>query len=331
MRTLALVDIISLASRLGPVLVLLACVALLTIWPVTKIESSVDLPFIATVVILLMRFFPIVGQALNLALRVVSDARAGRDVTQIIRQHEDANERDLPDRSRMPPIDSIDAIEVEFSHLDGQPVLRRMNASFVKARSYAIVGFSGSGKSTFLDLILGFYFPDYGAILVNGVEPTSAAFAGLRQKILLVSQDTAIFTDTVANNIKLGFDATPAEVERACEVADIHEFIGSLPAGYQTMLSYRGSNLSGGQKQRLGIARAVLRQPDVLLLDESTSALDAMTREKVIVNLLQEFKSRVIVFVTHDEFVTSKVDVILEMEKLNSSPTASASAVVSVS
>jgi len=163
MRTLALVDIISLASRLGPVLVLLACVALLTIWPVTKIEASVDLAFIATVVILLMRFFPIVGQALNLALRVVSDARAGRDVTQIIRQHQDANERDLPNKSRMPSIDSIDAIEVEFSHLDGQPVLRRMNASFVKARSYAIVGFSGSGKSTFLDLILGFYFPDCGA------------------------------------------------------------------------------------------------------------------------------------------------------------------------
>src|SRR5207253_2137252 len=90
-----------------------------------------------------------------------------------------------------------------------------------------------------------------------------------------------------------------------------------LPAGYQTMLSYRGSNLSGGQKQRIGIARAILRRPDVLLLDESTSALDAATRERVIDNLLQEFKRRILVFATHDEFVTSKVDVVLEMARLN--------------
>jgi ABC-type bacteriocin/lantibiotic exporter with double-glycine peptidase domain len=330
MRTLALVDIISLASRLGPVLVLLAGVALLALWPTAQIESPIDLPFIVTVVILLMRFFPVVGQALNLALRVASDTRAGRDVTQIIKQHQNSPEQ-LPEKSLMPSIESIEAIGVDFSHLDGQPVLKRMNASFVKARSYAIVGFSGSGKSTFLDLILGFYSPDRGAILVNGVEPARTALAGLRQKILLVAQDTAIFTDTVANNIKLGFDATPAEVERACEVADIHEFITGLPAGYQTMLSYRGSNLSGGQKQRLGIARAVLRRPDVLLLDESTSALDASTREKVIDNLLRELRSRILVFVTHDEFVTSKVDVVLEMAQLNGSLAASDSVVATAS
>jgi ABC-type bacteriocin/lantibiotic exporter with double-glycine peptidase domain len=330
MRTLALVDIISLASRLGPVLVLLAGVALLALWPIAQIASPIDLPFIVTVVILLMRFFPVVGQALNLALRVASDTRAGRDVTQIIKQHQNSPEQ-LPEKSLMPSIESIEAIGVDFSHLDGQPVLKRMNASFEKARSYAIVGFSGSGKSTFLDLILGFYSPDRGAILVNGVEPARTALAGLRQKILLVAQDTAIFTDTVANNIKLGFDATPAEVERACEVADIHEFITGLPAGYQTMLSYRGSNLSGGQKQRLGIARAVLRRPDVLLLDESTSALDASTREKVIDNLLRELRSRILVFVTHDEFVTSKVDVVLEMAQLNGSLAASDSVVATAS
>jgi ABC-type bacteriocin/lantibiotic exporter with double-glycine peptidase domain len=220
----------------------------------------------------------------------------------------------------MPPVETIDAIDVDFAHLDGQPVLSRMNASFVRTRSYAIVGFSGSGKSTFLDLILGFYSPDRGAILVNGIEPARTELAGLRQKILLVSQDTAIFTDTVANNLKLGFDASQLEVERACKIANIHEFIERLPDGYATMLSYRGGNLSGGQKQRLGIARAVLRRPDVILLDESTSALDAETRESVINNLLEEFKDRILVFVTHDEFVTSRVDVILEMSRLNLAP-----------
>jgi len=107
------------------------------------------------------------------------------------------------------------------------------------------------------------------------------------------------------------------EVESACKIAEIHAFIEGLPDGYETMLSYRGSNLSGGQKQRLGIARAVLRQPDVMLLDESTSALDVETREKVVNNLLDEYKSRILIFVTHDEFVTSKVDMILEMDRLN--------------
>jgi ABC-type multidrug transport system fused ATPase/permease subunit len=186
-----------------------------------------------------------------------------------------------------------------------------------KGKSCAIVGASGSGKSTFLDLLLGFHTPARGDILVNGVSLTKLELSDLRGKVVLVSQDAAIFNDTVANNLRLGLDVSPDEMERACRIAGIDEFVAGLPDGYDTLLNYKGSNFSGGQKQRIGIARAVLRRPDVLLLDESTSALDVETRERVVDNLLEEFRNRILVFVTHDESIASKVDEVLEMHRLN--------------
>lgn len=316
MKTLARIDVISLGSRLAPAFLLICGVAGLALWSDLGIErADAGLPFVVTVVILLMRFFPIAGQALNLALKVFSDARAGRDVTQIVDQYRPAPTGNSPEAPAV-HVDRIDVIDVDFSHLDGQPVLSRLNISLVRGRAYAIVGFSGSGKSTLLDLLLGFYSPNSGSICVNGDEYIGTD-PRRRPDILLVSQETAIFTDTVGNNLRLGFDAPQSNVQRACRIAEIDEFIEKLPSGYETLLSYRGSNLSGGQKQRIGIARAVLRQPDVLLLDESTSALDADTRRKVVSNLIEEFRDRIVVFVTHDEFVTSKVDTVLDMDQIN--------------
>lgn len=314
-RTLAIIDAVSLFARLGPALLLLLSVAILSSWPAARATFSLDLPFLVTMVILLMRFFPIVGQGLNLALRVIADAGAGRDVTQIIGSYRGGSRAtgvwsDVVAR--------IEASNVCFSHIDGKLVLRNLNISLEKGKSYAIVGRSGSGKSTFLDLILGFYTPDKGRIFVNGIDLAELGEFRLRQKILLVSQDAAIFNDTVASNLKLGMNVTQGEIERACAIAGIHDFIQNLPEGYETLLQYRGSNLSGGQKQRIGIARAVLRRPDVLLLDESTSALDAVTREHVVSSLREEFKDRIIVFVSHDEFVASQVDQVFDMADISS-------------
>jgi ABC-type bacteriocin/lantibiotic exporter with double-glycine peptidase domain len=313
MRTQALIDITSMSARLGPVLFLFLCVAAVTIWPGMSNKLSLDLPFIVTMVILLMRFFPTVGQGLNLALRVIADARAGRDVTQIISEYELAPKFAHPMLPIDGPIECIEANGVYFEHVDGKPVLRDFSAILRRGRSYAIVGASGSGKSTFLDLLLGFYLPSQGSILINGVSLGQLAPSDLRGKVILVAQDTAVFNDTVVNNLRLGFDASRSDLDRACGIACIDEFVADLPNGYESVLNYRGSNFSGGQKQRIGIARAVLRHPDVLLLDESTSALDAATREQVVENLLNEFKDRIVVFVTHDEFVMSKVDEVLDL------------------
>ncbi|SHL54060.1 ABC-type multidrug transport system, ATPase and permease component [Bradyrhizobium lablabi] len=320
-RTLATIDAVALFARLGPALILLGSVAILSAWPAARESFSLDLPFLVTMIILLMRFFPIVGQGLNLALRVVADARAGRDVTQIIGQYQ-ATSRAGSSRSNVGAIERIEAVDVHFQHLDGKPVLQGFNARFVKGRSYALIGVSGSGKSTFLDLLLGFFSPAKGAILVNGRSSDERSQGDLRGKIILVAQDAAIFNDTMESNLCLGIEASHTEVERACGIACIHEFIQEMPDGYRTILNYRGTNLSGGQKQRIGIARAVLRHPDVLLLDESTSALDAATREQVVGNLLKEFKDRIVVFVTHDAFVMSAVDEVLDLSLIRNDSTA---------
>lgn len=322
MRTLALIDIVSMSARLGPVLFLFLCVAVAAILPGTARELPLDLPFVATIVILLLRFFPIVGQALNLALRVIADARAGRDVTKIIDEYQQDPAFSRQTQRIPGAIERIEATGVYFEHLDGKPVLQGFNVTLSRGKSYAFVGASGSGKSTFLDLLLGFHSPAGGNILVNGVPLCRIEPADLRKKVVLVMQDAAIFNDTVANNLRLGLEVSQDEIERACRIACIDEFVADLPQGYETVLNYRGSNFSGGQKQRIGIARAVLRRPDVLLLDESTSALDPKTREQVVENLLKEFENRTILFVTHDSFVTSRVDEVLDISYSQSNPAA---------
>jgi ABC-type bacteriocin/lantibiotic exporter with double-glycine peptidase domain len=311
-RTLAIIDAVALFARLGPALFLLGSVAILSAWPAARDRFALDLPFLVTMIILLMRFFPIVGQGLNLGLRVVADARAGRDVTQIIGQYHGGS-RVRSSRPVGDGIERIEAVGIHFQHLDGKPVLQDFNARFVKGRSYALIGVSGSGKSTFLDLLLGFFAPEKGNILVNGLSSDEQSQGDMRGKIILVAQEVAIFNDTMESNLRLGIETSHEDVERACRVACIHEFIEEMPDGYQNVLNYRGTNLSGGQKQRIGIARAVLRHPDVLLLDESTSALDAATREEVVKNLLKEFRDRIVVFVTHDPFVMSSVDEVLNL------------------
>lgn len=313
-RTFVIMEFIGQLARLGPALTLLVIGVIAVLSPLGRMSGSVDLPYVVTVIALLMRFFPVMGQALNGALRIVSDARAGQDVTEIIEHYS------APAPVVAAPLGRIDIVEarsLDFSHVAGQPVLKGLDARFERGKSYALIGASGSGKSTFLDLMLGFYMPDSGQLLVNGVPTARIAPTDLRRHVLLFSQDAAIFNDTIANNLRLGLDASDEELEAACRVAEIHDFIIAQQDGYNTKLAYRGTNLSGGQRQRIGIARAVLRKPDVLLLDESTSALDGNTREKIIDNLLALYKDRILVFVTHDTQVMVRVDHVLDMAQIN--------------
>ncbi len=260
MRTTALIEIISLSARSGPALFLLACVGVVAAIPATSSRLELDLPFLVTIIILLMRFFPIAGQTLNIALRVISDARSGRDVTHLIEEYRDSP-RDAGGSRRLGKIDMIDVVDLGFRHAAEKPVLQGLELSLKKGRSYALAGLSGSGKSTFLDLLLGFFGPDEGKILINGEAIDRFTSSELRQKILLVAQEATIFNDTLANNLKMGLEVSEEDIERACRIACIDDFISELPNGYETLLQYRGNNLSGGQKQRLGIARAVLRNP----------------------------------------------------------------------
>lgn len=329
MRTLVSIDLISLTTRLGPALLLLTGVAVVSAWPTLAARLSLDFTFLLTVIILLMRFFPVAGNVLNLALRVISDARAGRDVTHLIREYPVTTQPAAGLASLDGPIHDIEAQAITFAHEGEKLVLQDVGLTLERGKSYALAGLSGSGKSTFLDILMGFYLPRSGNLRINGIPAERIPVDELRSRIVLVSQDTTIFNDTIANNIRFGAEASDEQVEQACRVACIHEFVVGLPQGYQSVLSYRGANLSGGQKQRIGLARAILRAPDVLLLDESTSALDMETREGVVENLLDYGRARIILFVTHDRWLMSRADVVLDMGQLNRAGAVSTAAALS--
>ncbi|NOQ21841.1 MAG: ATP-binding cassette domain-containing protein [Candidatus Aegiribacteria sp.] len=178
--------------------------------------------------------------------------------------------------------DSIEFRDVCFSYESGIPVLTDVSFSLEKGEIIALVGPSGGGKSTIADLIPRFYDPDSGSILIDGSDLRTIDLEGLRKNLGVVTQETVLFNDTVRNNIAYGEESIPLEkVRLAAEVANALEFIEELPLGFSTIIGERGARLSGGQRQRLAIARAVLKDPDILIFDEATSALDTHSERQV--------------------------------------------------
>ena len=172
--------------------------------------------------------------------------------------------------------------EVRFSYPRGKPVIDGLTLEFPAGRTTALVGPSGGGKSTLLNLILRLYDPDEGRILIEGCDLRQASFASLRRKIAYVGQDTFLFSTSVMENLRVARPkAGDAEIREAARIAHAAEFIEGLPQGYDTPIGEDGAFLSGGQRQRLAIARAVLRRAPILLLDEATSALDSHSETMV--------------------------------------------------
>ncbi len=179
-------------------------------------------------------------------------------------------------------LDRIEFKHVCFSYEDGIPVLKDVSFSLEKGEIIALVGPSGGGKSTIADLIPRFYDPDSGSILIDGSDLRTIDLEGLRKNLGVVTQETVLFNDTVRNNIAYGEESIPLEkVRLAAEVANALEFIEEMPLGFSTRIGERGARLSGGQRQRLAIARAVLKDPDILIFDEATSALDTHSERQV--------------------------------------------------
>ncbi|MEO0768386.1 MAG: ABC transporter ATP-binding protein [Cyanobacteria bacterium J06649_4] len=189
---------------------------------------------------------------------------------------------------------------VSFAYHERQPILNNLSLKIPAGKTTAIVGATGSGKSTLVKLLLRFYEVSAGQITLDGLDLQSLALKDLRKAIGLVSQDVFLFHGTVAENIAYGsFNATIDEVTRAAKVAEAHDFIVGLPKGYDTIVGERGQKLSGGQRQRLAIARALLKNPPILILDEATSAVDNETEAAIQKSLEKITVDRTVVAIAH--------------------------------
>jgi ATP-binding cassette, subfamily B, bacterial len=224
---------------------------------------------------------------------------------------------DKPGAAELPPLSGELRLEhVSFGYDTGRPILRDLSLAIPAGGNIAVVGPSGSGKSTVVNLLMRFWDPDEGGVQFDGRDARDVTLASLRGQIGLVFQETFVFDTTLRENIRLGkLGASDAEIRAAAEGARLDGWIESLPAGYDTLLGERGARMSGGQRQRLAIARALLRDPRVLILDEATSALDAETEAGIIETLAEVAKGRTTISITHRLSLAAGADRIFVLDE----------------
>jgi subfamily B ATP-binding cassette protein MsbA len=207
--------------------------------------------------------------------------------------------RDQPNAKVLPDFtERIELRDVSFTYGD-KPVLYDLNLTIKKGQTVALVGPSGGGKSTLADLLPRFYDPSAGQVLIDGHDVRDCTLHSVRAQMGIVTQESILFNDTIYNNIKFNTEATEEEVIAAAKTANAHDFIMQSAEGYQTMIGDRGGRLSGGQRQRLSIARAILRNPPILILDEATSALDTESEKLVQEALTRLMASRTSLVIAH--------------------------------
>lgn len=205
---------------------------------------------------------------------------------------------------------------IVFSYKEGEPVLKSFNLDVKAGQQIALVGATGSGKTTVVNLLTRFYDVDSGSISIDGVDIRDMPKDNLRENIAIVLQDTVLFSDTIESNIKYGkLDADRKSVENAAQTANADMFIERLPQGYDTMLSESGSNLSQGERQLLSIARAVLKDPKILILDEATSSVDTRTELHIQQAMVALMKNRTSIIIAHRLSTIRDADVIVVLDK----------------
>jgi subfamily B ATP-binding cassette protein MsbA len=211
--------------------------------------------------------------------------------------------------------DEIAYENVTFGYGRGVDVLRNVSFRIKRGEVIAIVGPSGAGKSTIADLLPRFYHPTSGRILIDGADIGTVELTSLRSLMGIVTQETILFNDTIYNNIAYGLEQCPeAEVVRAASAANAHEFIAAMPKGYQTVIGDRGAQLSGGQRQRIAIARALLKNPQILILDEATSSLDVESEALVQEAIDRLVRGRTTLVIAHRLSTIRNADTIIVVD-----------------
>jgi len=249
----------------------------------------VDLAVTVALLFILYRLAPRVNNLNNLRQTVASTMAALCNIDSAINQSSE-NHIISGTKQFVELRGAIELRRVDFAYEDGTGVLQDANFLVESGKMTALVGASGAGKSTIIDLILRYYDPSQGMVMVDGVDLRELDLASWRNSIGIVSQDVFLFNDTVANNIVLGRPGADKEdIFDAAKRAYAHEFILQLPRGYDTEIGDRGWNLSGGQRQRVALARAILKNPQILILDEATSSLDSES-ELLIQDYIREIR-----------------------------------------
>lgn len=313
MQTNFWIETYQYVSKTLPLIILFVLSGLLASYQYLS-SSHFNVTFYMTLLFLLMRFFYSLGDALSIVSKVITEAKIGHNITDfILSTAPESAEEDFPNET----IERISIQNLSFAYDENKKVFSNLNLNFDRGKSYAIVGSSGTGKSTLLNLLLKFYVPDSGKILLNDKEISRFSESSIREKILLLGQESIIFNDTVRKNLEFGCDYSDDQIANALHLACAQNIMDGLTDGLDTVLHYKGANLSGGQKQRLVLTRALLREFDILILDESTSALDYETRTQVVENIVNNFPEKIIIFITHDLEIQKMADNVIDLTLLS--------------
>ncbi|MCK8828395.1 ABC transporter ATP-binding protein/permease [Natroniella acetigena] len=252
------------------------------------------------------------GMMINFSSQAVASAERIFEILDI-----EPDIKDSPEAYELPTVNGkVKFKNVSFSYQDNNQVLKGINLTVNPGETIAIVGPTGAGKSTLIHLIPRFYDPDNGEILIDGHNLKEVTVDSLRQQVGILLQNNFLFAASIYENISYGVpEASREEIIEAAKLAQIHEFITSLPLGYETPIGERGVNLSGGQKQRLAMARVLLTNPRLLILDEPTSSIDIETEEKMQLALKEVLKDRTTFIIAHRLWTVQRADRILVVKE----------------
>ena len=280
----------------------------LILFSLDKIDFSA---FLIGVILLMSSYGPVIALS-NLSSNLLQTLASGERVLSLLAEEPEL--KDVESAVDLKEVSRIDVENVNFAYSEEQ-ILSDVSLSVKKGEILGIHGRSGSGKSTLLKLLMRFYDPKSGSIKINGESLPNINTRSLRDNMAYITQQTYIFNETIEENIRLARrDATLEEIMEAAKKASIHDFILSLPEGYQTKMTELGGNLSDGEKQRIGIARAFLHNAPIILLDEPTSNLDSLNEAMILKSLLNVKAEKLIILVSHRQSTMAICDQVIGIE-----------------
>lgn len=311
-RKLFRIEALNRGFKAIPALILLA-LGMAWLWPTAGNPGNTTAMFFFGITTMLIRILAALGELVTVGGKLISDIRASKGAGELLSRPRETAQ--APSAIQVTnSISSVSVRNLACSYDGTKAVLKDISGEFRSGRSYGIVGKSGAGKSTLADALIGIIPLSSGQILINDIPITTIDTHSIRRRIILVEQQTRIFSGSLRDNVTMGLKSSDDGVVAALQSASLGDFLSELSHGLETRLDYQGSNLSGGQRQRIGIARALIRKPDVLILDEATNAVDPAMRKALVAGLRRYFRDKILVFLTHDSEVLTTVDEIWRIE-----------------